>query len=328
MNIVSTTRNLSISIGLCLCAWALIGCTKTDPLSETSPTATSQATDILDKKVTSSESNLIKSMLYRWWHLFESPGNAGHDIYFDQLFTENLNVSLGPIKMTGVKNFKAAFDRLPDTMKSAHHVENIEISVVDETTFALTVDFTFDEINPATAPRTMRTRYKHLLEKQADQSYRFKEVTAEVIEALETRAFQDSFISNRVKASVNHYLGTTDELVSDYKNLNLILTDTSEIHGMFDPEKVTFNERGDGILRGQDEIANWLASRKETFKDVAHDLTKVTVTPLDDKGYLANVVINTQAWPKAGGHINVDLPVNITLRDTGNEMLTIEKIER
>lgn len=312
--------------------FGLIGCNADTP-STAKGVTTKPVMKSLEKTqpanmLQSTDSNLAKSLLFRWWGLFEGPETVSHQSYFDDLFAEDLIVKLGPLDIQGRDKLKAVYNSLPTNVQRSHHIENIKVTPLQDNLFALQVDFIFHEKAPDAANRATRTRYNHLVSKKPTGDFVFVKITAEILEELGSLEFEPSYIENRARATINHYLGVTDDIKSDYVALNKIISGKSEIVGMFDPSKETFNTRGDGTLIGLSEISNWLSSRQTKFSRVGHEIADITVSPLGDQRFATAVTVHTQAWPLSGDKIDVKVPVKIILQNDGLPYMTIERISR
>ena len=277
--------------------------------------------------VSSSDYNRAASLLFQWWGLFEGPDGNDVSEYFDRLFTEDVHLKLGEMDINGIQALKKVYASLPAGIDSAHHIEDIRVRFIGDDIYSLEADFVYHTRLPSGEVTATRMQYNHKIKKK-DGDFALLDVSATPVSSIESPTFKPVYRENRARAAIIQYLGITDDLSSDYAQLSQLMSNETEIHGMFDPAKVTFNERGDGVLIGRDEIANWLSSRKNSFVRVSHVLADISITPLGDNRIEALATVTTQAWPLEGEHIRVDLPVKITLRDTGRQFMAIEKIDR
>lgn len=277
--------------------------------------------------VTSSEYNSAVSMLYQWWGVFEAPNGTDLSKRFDPLFADDVQLKIGTMEISGLEKLKEVYNSLPDRAL-AHHDAEIKVSSKDQTHLVIEADFIYQAKPAGEASTTGKTHYKHTLLKQDDGSLIFTELTGHIVEPMAAQEFASSYRENRARTAIIQYLAITDVLDSDYAGLASVMSDQTEIIGMFDPEKASYNDRGDGVLRGLQEIPNWLSSRKSTFTQVAHRLETIEVKALGDNLYEATVGIATQAWPKAGERISVIVPVKISLAETGMRYMQIKKILR
>ncbi len=277
--------------------------------------------------ISSSDFNAAATMLYEWWGLFEAPDSSAVLPRFNEIFREDVHLKIGDQEINGRDQLKTIFAALPPRQLSHHDVE-ITVNAPNENTLLIEADFLYQAKPEGEKTTTGVTHYAHTLERQSDGSLLFAKLTGHVVEPKEDREFTSSYVENRARASLSKYLAVTDVLNSDYADLNAIMSGNTEITGMFDPNKITFNERNDGVLKGRAEIANWLSNRQVTFEKVAHRIGSITVESSGDNTYKAAAEIITNAWPKEGEQISVVVPVTIDFIDDGSRYMQIAKISR
>lgn len=282
----------------------------------------------LDPKTASSDLNLAESMLYQWWGPFEAPNGKEYLRFFDSIFARDARLSMGAIELDGRDAIKASFAERPPNGGISHHVKGVEVTPVGDGMFQIDADFVYQARALDGQVQAGHSSYRHIVEKQPDGTFLFKKLTADLGEPVAGLDFKESHTLHRAQGAIVQYLGVTDILDSDYARLSDVLADGATVHGMFDPEKETFNDRGDGTLKGRDEIAYWLASRKKNYEWVAHQLTAIEVTALGENRFEAMTMMDVQAQPREGDKIVVSLPIKLMLEDTGGRFMKITRIDR
>ncbi len=304
------------------------------PNSALGETKTDSGTQNEIRKISSAEYNHAVGMLYEWWGLFEMPVGSGKPAHFRDLFLPEVQLSIGAMEIDGLDNLERIFTNLPER-KLAHHEPQIQITAGTNQDLIIEAEFIYQVQPKGESATSGITRYRHTISPFGDRGYQFSELTGNLIEQLDSREFVSSYLENKVRATIIKYLAITDDLESDYRALNVLMDDNTEVIGMFDPAKVSFNDRGDNVLRGQMEIATWLQSRKSMFERVAHRLTKVELTQLTDDQIEVAAEVDTSAWPKPQSaselpaeKIQVTVPVTMILDQNNDRYFKIKKLLR
>lgn len=305
----------------------LAGFTSIAKSESAKPTASASEVQSNRQAASSADTNEVISMLYQWWGLFEAPDSSKVLDRFDDIFAEDVYLKIGDMEIDGLAKLKSIFAAIPPRQLS-HHQPEIKVLSIGDEQFEISADFLYQAMPQGEETSTGKTHYQHTLKRSENGNLVFTKLTGHIIEPLANREFQPSYLDNRIRATIIRYIGITDKLDSEYQKLSEIMTKETEVIGMFDPTKATFNDRGDGVLRGIEEIAGWLGSRKNTLSAVAHRLSELDVSMLGDDRYEAAVTVATQAWPKNGEKIDVLVPVKIILKEQGQRLMTIESIRR
>ncbi len=306
-------------------ATLLVACV---PPTQDAPVTSTAMEPATAQDTASSDRNLAAALLFRWWGIFEAPDSVDVGGYFEDLFTDDVYLNMPNVELSGVDAIKSAFSNLPPDNGRSHQLSRIDVTPMQDGRFDLTAIFTYQIVRPGGNIDAGHSSYRHTAVKQPDGTFRLAVLTAALGEPIEVTEFAPSYAINRARGTVTQYLGITDLLQSDYQGLREIVAAETEVHGMFDPGKETHNERGDGVLRGFDEISGWLATRQQNFNWVAHDITAIRVSALTDNTYLAETTIGVSAGPKSAERIDVSLPIAMTLRDDGGRFMVITRIER
>lgn len=315
--------------------------TSQDPMlaSETSETAepapsttianTFEESQVLkNNQVTSADRNHATALLMQWWDLFEAPAETDRDFLVDHIFAEDVILRMSGGDLEGRDAVRAALGAIPATDGRSHHLHTVDVSHLNGNVYSLEATFQYHIDHLDGKIEAGESAYNHKVRKAADGSFTLAEIKAEVLAPLEDVAFLPSYDINRARGALAYYLGTTDTLMDDYPALEVVLTSDAEIHGMFDPTKQTFNTRGDGVLRGIGEISPWLASRQTAFKQVAHTIGDIEVQSQTGEHLIILAQIETKAWPKTGDKIEISLPIEIEMVETGEQFMRINRIER
>lgn len=324
MELVSTGRKIIsvLSIGLAL---SLIG---SGAYGVSSSTEAAQQGVEQDPRSASSDRNLAESMLYQWWGPFESPDGKAFLPYIDYIFAPDAALKMGAVELEDRKAIRASLRARPLKGGTSHQMRNVEVTALGNGLFQIDADFVYQVHTPDGSVAAGNSSYRHTVEKQPDGTFRFKTLTAQLGEPISGAEFQDSFALHRARGAIVQYLGITDLLESDYIRLQQVLSDDAVINGMFDPAKQTFNARGDGALIGNDEITNWLSSRKDNFAWVAHQLKSINILSRGDNLFQAEAQVDVQAQPHVGDVISVSLPISFMLEETGDRFMKITRVDR
>lgn len=316
-----------MSIGLTCSAFAFATDVIERDQDTGSPIATHQPT--IDDPITiSSDRNLAESMLYQWWGPFEAPDGKAFLPFVDDIFAPDVELKMGPVELLDREAIRASLEARPLRGGTSHQMSKVEVTALGEGLFQLDSDFVYQVHTPDGSVQAGHSSYRHTVEKQADGTFRFKTLTAQLGEPITGVEYIDTYALHRAQGAIVQYLGITDLLESDYIRLQQVLSDEATIMGMFDPSQQTFNERGDGALIGFDEISHWLSSRKKNFAWVAHQLKTIEVTSLGDNLFEAATEIAVQAQPHSGAMVAVTLPITITLDERGGRFMKITRILR
>lgn len=277
---------------------------------------------------TSSERNLATALLMQWWDLFEAPEGVDRSALIDTLFAEDVVLHMEAGDLEGIGAVRAAVAALPPTLGRSHHLHTVDLAPLGDDLYALEATFQYHIAHLDGSVEAGESAYHHKLRKTSDGAFVLAEISAEVLEPLSDVSFVPSYQLNKARGALAYYLGTSDVLQEAYPGLKSVLADRAEIHGMFDPSKQTFNDRGDGVLIGYDEISPWLASRAENFTAVAHTISAIEITEQDGNLIKLLAQMDVQAWPKSGDTISVSLPIKLEMTDTGEAFLRINRIDR
>ncbi|MEM9571356.1 MAG: nuclear transport factor 2 family protein [Pseudomonadota bacterium] len=306
-----------------------------DPAAPAASEATTNATEtsaigdeMAVSQVTSADRNHATALLMQWWDLFEAPAESDRSILIDRIFAQDVVLNMAAGNLEGRDAVIAALGGIPETNGRSHHLHTFELTHIDSDLYALEATFQYHIAHLDGTVEAGESAYHHKIRKSADGSFSLVEINAEVLTPLEDVVFVPSYDINRARGALAYYLGTTDTLSDDYPALAAVLSSDAEIHGMFDPAKQTFNRRGDGVLRGLDEISPWLASRQASFDQVAHTISVIEVQSRADDRIKVLAQIETEAWPKTGDKIEVSLPIQIEMIETGEAFMRIAKINR
>lgn len=295
--------------------------TSTDALQD-------QADEVARIDVTSADLNYATALLMQWWDLFEAPPETDRSFLIDRIFSEDIVLHMAAGDLEGRDAVRAALGAIPATNGRSHHLHSLTLTHVKGDLYALEATFQYHIARLDGTIEAGESAYHHKIRKAADGTFTLAEIKAEVLTPLEDVDFVPSYELNRARGALAYYLGTTDTLKDDYPALTNVLSLESEIHGMFDPTKQTFNSRGDGVLRGVTEISSWLASRQAYFDQVAHTISTIEIQSLIDNRVSVLAQIETEAWPKTGDKIDVSLPIQIEMINTGDALMQIAKIQR
>ncbi len=299
--------------------------------TETAPSTnvlSDQIQEAPSEQVTSADRNYATALLMQWWDLFEAPPGADRSFLIDEIFSEDVVLRMAAGDLEGRDAVRAALSAIPETNGRSHHLHSVTLTYLDSNLYSLEATFQYHIAQLDGSVEAGESAYHHKVLKEADGTFTLVEIEAEVLTPLEDIDFVPSYEINRARGALAYYLGTTDTLKDDYPALTQVMSRNSEIHGMFDPAKQTFNTRGDGVLRGIAEISLWLASRQASFSQVAHTISAMEVQSIasDRIGVLAQ--IETEAWPQKGEKIEVSLPIQIEMIETGGTFMQIARIDR
>lgn len=312
-------------------------CQQVQPTPEISPSTaadaaleeplaqTSEAAQLL---VTSADRNHATALLMQWWDLFEGPAGSDRTFLIDTIFAEDVILHMQAGDLEGRDAVRAALGAIPETNGRSHHLHTISLAHLEADLYALEATFQYHIAHTDGTIEAGESAYDHKVRKAADGTFSLTEIRAEVLTPLDDVTFTPSYDVNRARGALAYYLGTTDTLTDDYPALAVVLTSDAEITGMFDPSKQTFNVRGDGVLRGLAEISPWLASRQSSFEQVAHTISAIKATPQADGRINVEAQIETEAWPISGDKIEVSLPIEIEMVETGETFMRIARINR
>lgn len=293
----------------------------------TTATETVETTAAMEQ-MASSDRNRAEALLYRWWGIFEAPDSVDVAPFFDDLFTDDVYLKMVDVELSGFEAIKSGFSNLPPDNGRSHQLNNVQVTQIGENTFQLDAAFTYQIALPDGDVNAGYSSYRHEITKQPDGRFLLSKLTAEIGDTIDVAEFEESYALNRARGAIVQYLGLTDDLHSDYTELATVLTEGAEVRGMFDPEKERFNNRSDGVLRGQEEIANWLSSRKSTYEWVSHRLMEVEVSTVGENIYQAETTIYVEAHPHTGETVKLTLPIAIRLADDGGRFMKISRIDR
>lgn len=277
---------------------------------------------------TSSDRNLATALLMQWWDMFEAPRDADRSFLADKIFADDVVLHMQAGDLHGVDAVRAALAAIPETNGRSHHLHTLDLSPLGDDLYALEATFQYHIAHTDGTVEAGESAYHHTVRKTSEGHFVLAEINAEVLESLSDVTFIPSYEVNKARGALAYYLGTTDILIDAYPDLKNVLAEDAEIHGMFDPQKQTFNDRGDGVLIGYDEISPWLASRANAFEAVAHTIGAIEITGQDGSRFDIKAQIETQAWPKSGDEISVSLPISFVMTDTGEQFMRIARIYR
>lgn len=295
-------------------------------MSQASETPIEAPTTLIS--ATSNDRNLATALLMQWWDMFEAPRDADRSFLADKIFADDVVLHMQAGDLHGVDAVRAALAAIPETNGRSHHLHTLDLSPLGGDLYALEATFQYHIAHLDGTVEGGESAYRHKVQKTSEGHFVFTEITAEVLEPLSDVTFVPSYEVNKARGALAYYLGTTDILVDAYPDLKNVLAEDAEIHGMFDPEKQTFNDRGDGVLMGYDEISPWLASRASSFEAVAHTISAIEINGQDGNRFELEAQIETEAWPKSGDKISVSLPINFAMIDTGEQYMRIARIYR
>lgn len=301
----------------------LSACSENDGQAQAGP----QSGEV-SKLSVSSDHNFAKALLFRWWGIFEAPKQVDREPHFEDLFASDVHLKMPGVELTGVDSIREGFSNLPPDLGRSHQLDTLEVTALTDSRFQLDAAFTYQIARPDGTIEAGHSSYQHEVLKQADGTFRLARLTAELGEPIELDQFEPSYVTNRARGTLSQYLGITDVLESDYSQLSELMSDQSEIYGMFDPATETHNTRGDGVLRGLQEISHWLSTRRSRFQWVAHTITGLEVAPAQDGSFRVTARIEVAAMPHDGDVIEATLPITLTMRDYNERFMQIEKIER
>ena len=276
----------------------------------------------------SADLNAATALLMQWWDIFEAPFGSDRSVVFDQIFSDDVVLHMEAGDLKGPQAISSAMQALPETSGRSHHLHHVQLTKLDEDRYRLEAKFEYQIARLDGSVEAGISAYAHTLKRLADGRLVLEDITAEVLEPIETASFNPSYQLNRARGALAYYLATTDALDGPYSELSRVLSDKAEIIGMIDPNQERFNPRGDGVLRGQAEISAWLASRGESFDGVAHRIDAISIEPLATDRYAVEAEIMTRAWPKTGDPIAVTLPIRLEMIETGDVFMRIDKIIR
>lgn len=334
----STAKNwrlsglLTATTSLCVLASCQVVEPGTDPVAG-EDTATQAATAVEaetpgTEEVASSDRNHITALLMQWWEIFEAPPSVDRAGLINQIFAKDAVIHMEAGNLSGLDAIRAGIDALPATAGRSHHLTELAVTPKGKGLYALDATFRYQIAMIDGTLEAGNSAYHHTVRKLPDGQFVLTEIKAELLESLPDATFEPSYETNRARAALAYYLGTTDVLQPDYPDLRAVLTDDAEVHGMFDPAKQRFNERDDGVLIGYDEISSWLASRGDRFDSVGHEITSLDVSSMGGNRYAITAEIATSAQPKSGDPINVLLPIKLVMVDTGETLMKINRISR
>ena len=278
--------------------------------------------------VSCSDYNRASSLLYQWWGLFEGPDGNDVSNYFDTVFSENVQLTFGELKINGIEQLRDVYASLPTGIASAHHIESIAVTKSEENDYELVAHFLYQSSGQGVELSSSRRRYNHSLDKTPDGNFVLRVVRATTLKVLNEPDFRSSYLANRARAAITQYLGIIDVLGGDYAELSSLMDGDSEIHEVIKTSDERFNNRRDGVLRGTAEISNWLQSRTATFTQVAHRLEELALRSTEADTIEVRIKVKTRAWPHRGDLIDVESSFDLTLRETGQRFMLIESIRR
>lgn len=310
------------------CALALCAACNAPEVSTPKGAAAETADAGAVERLASADRNRAEALLYRWWGIFEAPDDVDVAPFFDDLFTDDVYLKMVDVELSGFEAIKTGFSNLPLDNGRSHQLSDVQVTPIGENIFQLDAAFTYQIALPEGSVAAGYSSYRHEITKQPDGRFLLSKLTAELGDAISITEFEESYAINRARGAIVQYLGLTDDLHSDYADITVVLSDGAEIRGMFDPEKESFNERGDGVLRGREEITNWLASRRQNFQWVSHRLTAIEVSTVAENVYQADATVGVEAQPHKGETIRVTLPIGIELTDDGGRFMKITRIDR
>ncbi|MEM8981810.1 MAG: nuclear transport factor 2 family protein [Pseudomonadota bacterium] len=288
----------------------------------------SEQMPVVEHSTESSDKNLAEALLYRWWGIFEAPDDVDVTPFFDELFSADVYLAMPGVELSGDEAIRTAFASLPPDNGRSHQLINVTVRPLTATNFQLDAAFTYQIARPDGSIDAGYSRYRHEMIKQSDGSFRIANLTADLGDSLAIDVFEPSYATNRARGTLVQYLGITDLLHSDYAPLQQVFSDRSEVIGMFDPLVETHNVRGDGILRGVDEIRAWLSTRRDHYQWVSHKLSQFEVESVGDRTYRATAMVAVQAQPIDGPLVDVALPIELSFEDNDGRFMVITRIER
>ncbi len=311
---------------LAVAAIAIIaGCSAPENQTSSADQGISEASP--SKTFESSDANLVESLLYQWWGLFEGPDRSAVLPFFENIFADDVILRMEEVKLDGRDAIRTTFASLPQN-PHAHHLKEVSVTPLSGGRYQLDAAFIYQILQPDGAVITGNSAYSFEAAKQADGTFRLVKMTSNLGEQIADAAFEPSYARNRARGTIVQYLGVTDLLKSDYARLDDVLADHATIHGMIAPDDNAYSDRGDGVLAGRAEIARWLADRQDRMQWVGHQLTSIELTSLGDNRYEAATIIDVEAQPIEGDRISVTLPIKLTLEDNGGRFMHVTRIDR
>ncbi len=314
-------------IPLCL---AVAACQTPASVSTIQPNAETLTEDTLESEPigSSADRNLATALLMQWWDLFEAPETEDRSFLVDEIFSEDVVLRMSEGDLIGRAAIGTALENLPKTLGRSHELHSIKLANAEADNYTLSATFNYQILHLDGQLDSGESAYEHTLRKTTDGRFVLTEITAEVLAPSNDAEFSPSYMRNRAYGTLAYYLGQTDTLKNAYPALQTVLTEQAEIRGMFDPDRQSFNTRGDGVLLGYEEISNWLASRQTSFDAVAHEIRQIDVLSEDGDQIEIAAEIETKAWAKSGDQISVVVPVRVAMIDTGEALLRISRIDR
>lgn len=315
------------ALALCLITSSTMISSCATPQNVKNPHA-AEMEQVNETKLNGEKTNQAMALLFRWWSVFEAPEDIDSAPWMDGLFTDDVALNMEAIELQGAETITMAFSQLPPDNGRAHDLTRATVAQLAPDLWQIEAEFLYQINNIDGTIQSGHSTYRHEMRETASGDLAFSKMFATVTERINTDLIDPSYLDNRARAAIHQYLGATDNLGSDYSSLKSILMESAEIHGMFDPAKERHNDRGDGVLRGWNEISAWLATRKNKFSDVRHDIVEIDVKVLNEGMYETNTLIAVEAHPHSGEPIRVTLPIKITLKDVSEPYFRIAKIER
>lgn len=170
-------------------------------------------------------------------------------------------------------------------------MRSIKVKQQSDDTFAVEVDFIFQQKMPEKAIRSHEGKYQHVMQVMPDGSMVFIKMKSSTGKAIPTGDFVSSFAENRARAVVIQFQSVMDSLSGSGEALRELIHDDAVFTGLLSKpkNKKLDMSKWDSDLHGYEELADWFSVGPTVFKSISHRLKSFVFEDLGDNRYIAVV---------------------------------------
>ncbi|MCL5129550.1 MULTISPECIES: hypothetical protein [unclassified Algibacter] len=243
------------------------------------------------KKLTTKNQHLVKAQLYRWYQLYERPMNEKRISNQLEMLDENI-IMINP---TGkIKGTAAYPERLKgyDGWQNAHHIKNINVSLLGDNTLGLEVDLHYQNIKPNGEKQSYALKYKDArLERTTDSLPKFTRIEIIPVGATE-EDFEDAYPTNRTKSLMYYWIALMENLDGNVNPFKELLADNFILNFSTESKITTITK-----------LEKWLNGTPKQLQNSEHKPKNFSVKEIMENEFEMTVEFDWKGKTKEGQHL-------------------------